>query len=118
MKGMAGMHEIYVREKFDSAHFLPGYDGKCANLHGHTWVVEITIRSTKLASGMVIDFFDVKTKLREILPDHALLNDVVENPTAENLAQFVYEKLKGFFPELTKVAVWESDSAGAAYFED
>jgi len=112
------MHEIYVREKFDSAHFLPGYPGKCANLHGHTWNVEITVRSSTVNNGMVVDFFDVKTRLREILPDHALLNDIIENPTAENLAQYIYGQLKKDFPGLIKVAVWESDSAGAAYFED
>lgn len=111
------MFEICVREKFDAAHFLPGYNGKCANLHGHTWLVEVTVRSATLNDGMVIDFADIKALLKNILPDHTLINDTLPNPTAENLAQHVYGELKENVPGLVKVAVWESDSAGAVYFE-
>lgn len=112
------MYEVCVREKFDAAHFLPEHQGKCANLHGHTWLVEVVIKSPALDKGMVIDFIDVKAMLKDILPDHTLLNDKLPNPTAENLARHVYDELKKNIPGLVKVSVWESDYAGAAYFED
>ncbi len=112
------MFEIYVREEFAAAHFLPEYTGKCANLHGHTWLVEVTIRSVDLKSGMVIDFTDVKAELKELLPDHSLLNDIIPNPTAENLARYFYGALKQKIPGVSKVIVWESTRSGAAYFEN
>ncbi len=112
------MFEIYVREEIAAAHFLPEHAGKCANLHGHTWLIEVTIRSSDLKAGMVTDFTDVKATLRELLPDHSLLNDIIGNPTAENLAQHFYGALKQRIPGVSKVTVWESRSSGAAYFED
>lgn len=112
------MFEIYVRAEFDAAHFLPNYNGKCANLHGHTWRVELTVRSEALNGGMVIDFTDIKAILKEVVPDHSLLNDIIANPTAENLAQHFYGELKQRIPGLIKVVVWESANSGAAYFED
>ena len=111
------MFEIYVHETFDAAHYLPGYEGKCANMHGHTWRVELTIRSATLNDGMVYDFHDIKAALRDIIPDHTLLNDILPNPTAENVAEFLYVKLKEQIAAITKVVVWESATSGAAYFE-
>ncbi|HZD60357.1 MAG TPA: 6-carboxytetrahydropterin synthase QueD [Anaerolineae bacterium] len=111
------MFEIYVHETFDAAHFLPDHKGKCANMHGHTWRIELTIQSETLNNGMVHDFVDVKTTLKAILPDHSLLNDIMPNPTAENLAKYLYAQLKEHVPTITKVIVWESATSGAAYFE-
>ncbi|MHB0976605.1 MAG: 6-pyruvoyl trahydropterin synthase family protein [Candidatus Aquicultorales bacterium] len=112
------MFEVYVREEFDAAHYLPGYAGKCADMHGHTWAVELTVRSTGLESDMVADFADVRATLMEILPDHKVLNDLLDNPTAERLAEYFYTNLKERIPGLSKVVVWESVRTGAAYFED
>jgi len=111
------MFEIYVRETFDAAHFLPNHKGKCARMHGHTWRIELTMQAEKLNNGMVHDFLDIKAELKRVLPDHSLLNDIIENPTAENLAKYFYEQLKERIPSMTKVIVYESDNSGAAYFE-
>jgi len=111
------MFEIYINQEFEAAHFLPGHQGKCANLHGHTWRVELTIRSETLNDGMVTDFIEVKEALNEALPDHTLLNDIIPNPTAENLSAYFYKRLKGRISGLVKVVVWESANLGAAFFE-
>jgi 6-pyruvoyltetrahydropterin/6-carboxytetrahydropterin synthase len=111
------MFEIYVQKKFDAAHFLPGDVGKCSNLHGHSWKIEVTVMSQDLKNGMVQDFGEIKKILEDFVPDHTLLNDTVSNPTAENLAKYFYEELKSVIPGLTKVVVWESTETGAAYFE-
>lgn len=111
------MFEIYVQEQFDAAHFLPKHKGKCSYLHGHCWKIEVTVRSEKLKDGMVSDFDDIKSILKEIVPDHRLLNDYISNPTAENLAEYFYKILKKKITGLTKVVIWESDSSGATYFE-
>lgn len=112
------MYEIYVKERFDAAHFLPKCKTKCANLHGHSWMVEVAIKSDSLNDGMVIDFDEVSVILRDLLPDHCLLNDIIDNPTAENLAKYLFGKIKEKFSQVIKVTVWESGNAGAAYFED
>lgn len=111
------MFEIYINQKFEAAHFLPGHKGKCANLHGHTWRVDLTIRSGTLNDGIVTDFIEVKEALNEVLPDHTLLNDIIPNPTAENLSAYFYKRLKERIPGLVKVVVWESENLGAAFFE-
>lgn len=69
---------------FDSAHFLKGHNGKCANLHGHRWTVEYEVQSEELiqsgsSSGMVIDFTDIKKAIKDMMSfyDHALLIEEV-----------------------------------------
>ncbi|MDT3700696.1 MAG: 6-carboxytetrahydropterin synthase QueD [Thermincola sp.] len=126
------MYEITASGHFDSAHFLRGYPGKCANIHGHRWQVDIALQGEKLDEmGILIDFMDVKTMLKEVLEvfDHKLINDIQPfdalNPTAENIARFIYEqmadKLKNQTGERvrsTRVTVWESDNTSATYFCD
>jgi 6-pyruvoyltetrahydropterin/6-carboxytetrahydropterin synthase len=76
---------IIVKTSFASAHYLPDYEGDCRNLHGHTWRVELFIRGDELNEiGMIQDFKELKATVKEILPDHKMLNDYVERPTAEN----------------------------------
>jgi len=111
------MFEIYINQKFEAAHFLPGYKGKCANLHGHTWRFELTIRSEFITDGMVMDFIEVKEALNEVLPDHTLLNDIIPNPTAENLSAYLYKQMKERITGLVKVVVWESENLGAAFLK-
>ncbi|MCL4499892.1 MAG: 6-carboxytetrahydropterin synthase QueD [Chloroflexi bacterium] len=111
------MFEVRINREFDAAHFLPGHAGKCANMHGHTWRVDLTIRGDSLDDGMVVDFVEVNEVLAEVLPDHTLLNDILPNPTAENLAEHLYRAIKERIKGLVKVVVWESSSTGAAFFE-
>ncbi len=110
---------LKVRDRFQAAHYLEGYEGKCEKVHGHTFRVEVDIRVTELdEAGLGIDFTEIKETLAEILPDHTLLNDVYDfNPSAENLSRRFFIELKQHYP-VVRVTVWESDDASATYFED
>ena len=110
---------LRVRDKFQAAHFIKEYKGKCEKLHGHTFQVEVAIEVRELDStGLGIDFALIKRKLTEILPDHTLLNEVYEfNPSAENLARRLFAELKKSFP-VKDVTVWGSEDASATYAED
>ena len=111
--------QLVVKEKFSAAHYLEHYKGKCENMHGHTFQVEVTLKGKRLdRAGISFDFTRVREKLREILPDHKLLNEVIPGPpSAENLARYFYGELKKEFP-VVDVMVWESENAGARYSED
>lgn len=110
---------LRVRDKFSAAHFLREYQGKCEKLHGHTFQVEVEIKVNELdRAGIGIDFTEIKKKLAAILPDHTLLNEVYAfNPSAENLAREIYQRMKEFYP-VYRVTVWESEDAAATYTED
>lgn len=118
------MFELVVEENFDAAHALRGYEGPCENLHGHTWKVQVFLQGEKLNGiGLLQDFKEIKSDLKKILADfdHKLLNDVkpfdAENPSSENLARTVYRRMKKKVKLLSKVRVWESQTASAAYWE-
>lgn len=94
---------------FDSAHRLPNYKGKCEKLHGHTYKLEVVIDAEKKEDGMVMDFGDLKKiVISEVLEklDHCDLNDIFENPTAENMVEWIFNKLKDKIP-LYSVKLWE-----------
>ena len=119
------MYELSIRGDFASAHSLRGYEGKCKNLHGHTWRVELTIESDRLDKiGMVADFAVLKKQLKGFLEDldHVHLNELPyfreANPTTENLAKYIFEEFPKRYPavKLKKVTVWESDQAGVTYY--
>jgi len=126
------MYEISAVGHFDAAHFLRGYRGKCANIHGHRWKVEVTLQGAELNNlGILTDFMVVKNMLKEILNifDHRMINDITPfaqvNPTAENLAKYVFDEmavklreLTGPGVKMTKVTVWESEAASATYSEE
>ena len=119
------MFRLRVAEKFDAAHKLVGYKGKCSQLHGHTWNVEVFIVGKELDEiGMLADFTFLKKKLREVTKrlDHCYLNDNLEigNPTSENISKFIFEKF-GNLSEgliLESVRVWESPESWCEYFEN
>lgn len=128
------MFELSVITRFAAAHYLRDYDGSCARLHGHTWQVEVSLRGPELdQKGMLLDFRSVKAKVKHIVDelDHVNLNDLKpfaqggkENPTVENLARYIYQRLKPEFGggessiTVAAVRVWESPDASASYTED
>jgi len=122
------MFEVSVRAGFSGAHRLKGYRGKCENIHGHNWDVEVFIGAETLdKQGISLDFRLLRRKLKGILAalDHRDLNKIAffkkDNPSAENIAKYIYLKLKkpvsskGAF--LRRVSVWETKDSRATYFE-
>jgi len=99
--------ELICKTNFDAAHKLEGYNGACANLHGHRWNVEFRVTSDKLMLdeiGMLVDFKKLKDLTKAF--DHTYLNQIfAENPTAENLAIFFQMKAKKLVPKECKVSV-------------
>ncbi len=125
------MFQVCVEAHFDAAHFLRDYQGKCANLHGHRWNVEVVVEGPELDElGMLVDFGEIKPVLARSLKelDHSLLNDFPffgpegVNPTAENLALFLFQEIKRDLPLAQKsiawVKVYESPETWAIYKED
>ena len=123
------MYEIFVETHFAAAHHLRGYDGNCAEPHGHNWLVEVYIQCERLNDiGIGVDFRDVKQAVKSILSvlDHTDLNDLPEfadiNPSSENIAAYVYKKLRDELrdegPKVSKVMVSEAPHVGVYYWED
>ena len=108
---------IKLIRSFSAAHRLPRYDGPCRDLHGHTWKAVFILEGPVRSDGMVCDFKVMKKLLDDQLPDHQFLNDLLPNPTAENLAQFLFDKTSKILAEqgltLKTIEIWESDNAAA-----
>jgi 6-pyruvoyltetrahydropterin/6-carboxytetrahydropterin synthase len=124
------MFEVSVKSSFSAAHSLRDIGGKCENLHGHNFAVEVSIRSGRLTDhGVVIDFRELKSFLAAILEglDHRCLNETSpfadRNPSSEHIARYIHDEMKKKIEEKEanthiKVRVWESDSSCASYWED
>ena len=122
------MYEVMITTAFSAAHSLRAYQGKCEELHGHNFRVDVHARAQDLDStGLAIDFRILKEKTQMILDtlDHKYLNDlpyfVAVNPSSENIAAYLFGKLKEELENgnivITRVAVWESDTSCASYYE-
>ncbi len=96
-------------EHIDCAHYLPGHP-RCGSLHGHTYKVELIIEG-KNRNGMVLDFADLKSVLREVLAefDHKSLNDFLEYPTVENIAEMLRDRFRKRLPFVFTLRVWEGE---------
>lgn len=139
------MYSLKTSAAFDSAHFLKGYSGKCSNIHGHRWIIEVEISGESLRQhgekrGMLIDFSDLKKCVKALADefDHCLIieqNSLKENtlnalkgerfkiielefrPTAENFAYCFYNRLKTQLP-VSCVTVYETPNNSASYKEE
>lgn len=137
------MYTIKCSDSFDSAHFLAGYNGKCKNIHGHRWSVEIEVCANKLQESgekkaMVVDFGDVKNDLKSItnIFDHALIiqEDTLKEATvkalkqedfklifvsfrttAENFSKFFYDKMQEQGYDVKCAVVYETPNNCASY---
>ncbi len=121
--------QLTVRSEFCAGHALRNYDGKCENLHGHNFAVDVVIQGEKLDNNVefLIDFKILKSNLKEVLNklDHCVLNETapfdIINPTSENLAAYIYTKmqdaLKTFDVEMHSVTVSEKSAQSATYME-
>ena len=121
------MYQVCIETHFDSAHQLNGYDGECGKLHGHRWKVQVYVNTDHLDKiGISIDFKDLKTMTHEVIRhfDHNYLNKIPPfddiNPTAEHLAQFIFQEIKNQLPshtQIAKVTLWESEKYAVSYSE-
>ena len=122
------MFEVMIRTGFSAAHSLREYKGKCEDLHGHNFRVEVFVKAEGLDhTGLTIDFRTLKEKAQIIMDqlDHTYLNDfpffTERNPSSENIAFFIFEKLKDTITDksvsIDKVTVWESENSCASYYE-
>ena len=120
------MYEVTIKKSFSAAHLLKEIGGKCEELHGHNFLVEVSVASESLNSeDLLIDFRVVKRWTDEVLEllDHKYLNDIEYfkniNPSSEQLARFLYdrisEKSRQAKVTLSRVTVWESDNARVSY---
>jgi len=115
----AEMWTIRVSREFGAAHQIHGLGGKCEDVHGHNYRVEVEISAKELMKpGMIADFTDVGAKLQSILPDHKMLNEVYESdPTSEYLARQFFEEMLQYYP-VSRVTVWETRDSCATYSAD
>lgn len=139
------MYILKAEAAFDSAHFLSGYKGKCANLHGHRWVISAEIASESLIAegqcrGMVTDFGDIRRDLKNLAEefDHAFiyekgtlksatvaalneenfcLIEVDFRPTAENFAEYFYNRLSQMGYNVGSVTVYETPNNSATFMD-
>ena len=139
------MYILKAEHSFDSAHFLANYEGKCGNIHGHRWKVEIEVQSETLVKGgqldgMVIDFGDLKKDVKSMADyyDHALIIQketmrvetlscinqdgfkIIEvnfRPTAENFAMLFFNTMKNKGYNVKRATVYETPTNSAVYEE-
>ncbi len=122
------MFEITTQESFSAAHHLRNYEGPCERIHGHNWLVTVTVRCMELdRAGVGIDFRKLRGLLHDVLAvlDHRDLNEVLEplgiSPSSEQLARHIYRMLAERLPESTvsmhRVEVCETPGNSATYME-
>jgi 6-pyruvoyltetrahydropterin/6-carboxytetrahydropterin synthase len=122
------MYEVSVDETFAAAHNLRGYKGKCENLHGHNYKVRVTLSGKEVDSvGLLYDFVHLKQVIQSVIRslDHTYLNELppfdVLNPSAENIARYIYDQAAKQLhqapngAEVSSITVWESDVTAATY---
>ena len=121
------MFRLKIHDYISSAHFLDGYQGKCENLHGHNWKIEMEVKGEMLDNlGMLIDFKLMREILSGVLKelDHCVLNDheafKSSNPSAEVISKYIYEQVQKKLPtgvDLSSISVWEAEGSQAVYSE-
>jgi 6-pyruvoyltetrahydropterin/6-carboxytetrahydropterin synthase len=118
------MFEICVEHTFAAAHALRNYRGKCENLHGHNYRVQVAIAGAELdENGLLYDFAELKSRLRATSAylDHQNINELKPfdqiNPSAENLAKFICGEIQKDLKNaaVSWVKVWETDTSAATY---
>lgn len=111
--------------RFEAAHRLPGHDGKCARLHGHSWVGYVVVEGDKLhatgpKAGMLVDFGDMSKPVKVMVDehlDHYYLNEStgLDNPTSEEVARWIFDYLATWIPLLKAVVIEETCTSRCEY---
>ena len=112
---------MIVRRLFDfeAAHQLPRHPGKCRNLHGHSYRLIVAVdRPVDPDSGLAIDFSDLKRVVKQVVVDpldHSYVNEIIENPTAEVMAVWIWKRLAEALPGLTEIELFETRNCSVVY---
>ena len=120
------MFELMIKRSISAAHRLKEYGGKCEELHGHNWRIDVFIKAAELdETGLALDFRIMKQKTDEVLKelDHTYLNELPcfegDNPSSERIAQYIFRRLSKLLDDgrarVSKVTAWESDTACASF---
>ena len=122
------MYEVSVDETFAAAHNLRGYKGKCEDLHGHNYKVRVTLAGKEVDSvGLLYDFVHLKQVIQSVIRslDHKYLKELspfdVVNPSAENIAKYIYDRTAKQLQQapngagVSSITVWETDVSAATY---
>jgi 6-pyruvoyltetrahydropterin/6-carboxytetrahydropterin synthase len=123
------VYEVTIKKTFSAAHILKEIGGKCEDLHGHNFIVEVTVRGKSLnQEDILIDFRDLKRWTNEVLEalDHKYLNEIeifrCTNPSSERIAHYIHDQLrdqmKSMNLSVSRVTVWESENAHVAYYDE
>ncbi len=114
--------DVFRVFQIEAAHRLPNVprEHKCARLHGHSFRIEVHISGpVGQESGWVMDFADLRKAFQPLFDqlDHNYLNDIegLENPTSENLAKWIWARLKPDLTQLSKIVIKETCNAGCIY---
>ena len=122
------MYTLTTMVEFSSAHTLVGHSGPCKKMHGHNWKVEVEIIGEKLDKiGMIVDFKEIRKVTNLVVDelDHEFLNNLEpfskDNPTAENIARYIFTKLSEEFSnknvKVNSIKLWETDKSAVSYKE-
>jgi 6-pyruvoyltetrahydropterin/6-carboxytetrahydropterin synthase len=121
------MFEVTIEETFAAGHALRNYHGKCENVHGHNYRCQVSLEGDELDDiGLLVDFVELKKVVHAVLDrlDHQWLNDLPPfdklNPSAENMARFIFEEVHAGLREkagvrTASVRLWETDTASVTY---
>jgi 6-pyruvoyltetrahydropterin/6-carboxytetrahydropterin synthase len=122
------MFEVCVEQTFAAGHALRDYKGKCENVHGHNYRLQVTVAGERLcANGLLVDFIELKRVMRDVIEylDHRFINDLppfdVINPSAENMAKYFHDEISknltgGEVPvRVSEIRLWETDTSIAVY---
>ncbi len=126
---MPPRYTLKVLTDFAAAHTLRDYPGDCAKLHGHNWKVEVEVVATALNEvGIGVDFKTIRKHANEVCDylDHTYLNELSPfdkiNPTAENIAAYIYselgQRLNGDTTRVCAITIWETERACVRYTEE
>jgi 6-pyruvoyltetrahydropterin/6-carboxytetrahydropterin synthase len=126
---MSPRYTLKVLTDFAAAHSLRNYPGDCSKLHGHNWKVEVEVTATALdAIGIGMDFKQIRKEAKAVCDhlDHEYLNELPPfdtiNPTAENIAAYLYrelgQRLNTPTAQISAITIWETERACVRYTEN
>lgn len=116
------MITVTKKFEFEAAHWLPGYGGICADMHGHSYKLEVEVRgmiddSGYIENGMIIDFSELKKVVNEKVInklDHKIINDLIMVPTAEHMVQWIVSQLISVL-NIVRIRLYETSNSYAEW---